>query len=117
MRPEIATSLKQQVFSIATETVSEKSSDEIAIGTTCKNGGCSVSYEGPDTNKSPCAYHPGVPVFHEGLKFWSCCQKRTTDFNAFLSQIGCTQGEHLWFKEVLLGQKKSGFVDVCTFLG
>lgn len=47
-----------------------------------------------------CTYHPGCPVFHEGLKFWSCCQRRTTDFNTFLSQPGCTTGTHKWTKEV-----------------
>lgn len=72
----------------------------IAIGTTCKNGGCSAAYEGPHSNDTMCTYHPGCPVFHEGLKFWSCCQKRTTDFNTFLNQPGCTTGTHKWTKEV-----------------
>lgn len=31
-----------------------------------------------------------------GMKFWSCCQKKTTDFEAFTAQPGCTEGEHLW---------------------
>ena len=34
-----------------------------------------------------------------GMKFWSCCQKKTTDFDAFTAQPGCTQGEHLWRNE------------------
>ncbi|KOB70692.1 Cysteine and histidine-rich domain-containing protein [Operophtera brumata] len=58
-----------------------------------------TSYEGPHSNQTVCTYHPGVPIFHEGLKFWSCCQKRTTDFNVFLSQPGCTTGSHKWTKE------------------
>ena len=68
----------------------------IKIGTSCKNRGCRASY-GPDTGSS-CQYHPGYPVFHEGLKFWTCCQKRTSDFEAFLEQVGCERGQHLWFK-------------------
>ncbi|XP_026315449.1 cysteine and histidine-rich domain-containing protein [Hyposmocoma kahamanoa] len=71
----------------------------IAIGTSCKNGGCGTTYEGPQSNDTICTYHPGCPVFHEGLKFWSCCQRRTTDFNTFLSQPGCTSGYHKWTKE------------------
>jgi cysteine/histidine-rich domain-containing protein 1 len=99
MKPDIAPSLKQQALSTSPEVVSDKPSGEIAPGTICKNGGCNVSYQGPETNNTSCTYHPGVPIFHEGLKFWSCCQKRTTDFNAFLNQVGCSQGQHLWIKE------------------
>ncbi|KAJ8947943.1 hypothetical protein NQ314_008522 [Rhamnusium bicolor] len=77
----------------------ENNSDEINIGTPCKNGGCTVSYEGPKTNSTVCTYHPGVPIFHEGLKYWSCCQKKTTDFNTFINQIGCESGCHVWKKE------------------
>lgn len=39
-----------------------------------------------------------MPIFHEGLKFWSCCKRKTTDFEMFLSQIGCTSGHHVWIK-------------------
>ena len=41
-------------------------------------------------------YHPGVPIFHEGLKFWTCCMRKTTDFQAFLNQAGCTIGNCKW---------------------
>ncbi|XP_045149014.1 cysteine and histidine-rich domain-containing protein 1 [Echinops telfairi] len=41
-----------------------------------------------------CIYHPGVPVFHDALKGWSCCKRRTTDFSDFLSIVGCTKGRH-----------------------
>ncbi|XP_072938913.1 cysteine and histidine-rich domain-containing protein morgana [Epargyreus clarus] len=98
LEARIADSLKQVVQN-STQKVTKADESAIAIGTTCKNGGCNVAYEGPDTNNSMCTYHPGCPVFHEGLKFWSCCQKRTTDFNNFLSQPGCTSGTHKWVKE------------------
>lgn len=45
-----------------------------------------------------CLYHPGVPIFHEGMKYWACCQRKTSDFETFLSQEGCETGNHLWFK-------------------
>lgn len=32
------------------------------------------------------------------MKYWTCCQRRTSDFNSFLQQEGCTQGSHLWIK-------------------
>ncbi|KFD58233.1 hypothetical protein D918_02322 [Trichuris suis] len=57
----------------------------------CKNAGCGqLSEEASDE----CLYHPGIPVFHEGLKYWSCCKKGTTDFGNFLKQTGCTKGGH-----------------------
>jgi len=30
------------------------------------------------------------------MKYWSCCQKKTTDFQVFLDQKGCATGTHLW---------------------
>ncbi|EEZ98197.1 cysteine and histidine-rich domain-containing protein morgana [Tribolium castaneum] len=98
MQPEIAPSAQQQVLNISNANTAQNS-NEIAIGTTCKNGGCGQTYQGPETNATPCTHHPGVPIFHEGMKFWSCCQKRTTDFNAFLNQVGCKSGQHVWIKE------------------
>uniref|UniRef100_A0A2K5CI56 CHORD domain-containing protein n=1 Tax=Aotus nancymaae TaxID=37293 RepID=A0A2K5CI56_AOTNA len=35
-----------------------------------------------------------VPAFHDALKGWSCCKRRTTDFSDFLSIVGCTKGRH-----------------------
>jgi len=38
-----------------------------------------------------CRYHPGVPVFHDALKSWSCCEKKSTDFSVFLDMpVGVT---------------------------
>uniref|UniRef100_A0A0F8B449 Cysteine and histidine-rich domain-containing protein 1 n=1 Tax=Larimichthys crocea TaxID=215358 RepID=A0A0F8B449_LARCR len=74
----------------------KKESQTVMPGTRCKNAGCKTAYEGPKTNADVCAHHPGVPVFHEGYKYWSCCCIKTIDFNAFLDQKGCTSGKHCW---------------------
>lgn len=66
----------------------------------CKNGGCNCSYESPTTNDTICVHHPGVPIFHEGMKYWSCCNKKTADFSSFLNQKGCTEGSHKWTEPV-----------------
>lgn len=79
--------------------VTRLSDRSISIGTSCKNGGCKSSYESPSSNDTLCVHHPGAPVFHEGYKFWSCCKKKTTDFSAFLEQIGCETGKHKWIQE------------------
>lgn len=73
---------------------------EIPAGTTCKNGGCGQTYDSPASDDTECVYHPGVPIFHEGLKYWSCCTKRTTDFAAFMAQKGCAYGKHKWLPDV-----------------
>lgn len=62
-------------------------------GTSCTNHGCTQK---KGSCSDECCYHHGVPVFHEGMKYWSCCQQKTSDFNSFLSQRGCTTGEHCW---------------------
>jgi cysteine/histidine-rich domain-containing protein 1 len=86
------------------ENESKNSSTEVAVGTQCKRGGCTKTYENKLTNDEVCWYHSGVPIFHEGMKFWSCCQRKTSDFDSFLQQAGCTSGKHCWTKEEA-GQK------------
>lgn len=108
LTPEIAPSLKQQISSSETDkniqNTNNADSKIVEIGTMCKNGACNVAYSGSETDNTVCIYHPGVPIFHEGLKYWSCCKKRTTEFNDFLAQIGCSQGKHVWIKEVRLNE-------------
>lgn len=41
-----------------------------------------------------------MPVFHDALKGWSCCNKKSTDFSTFLSYPGCTKGHHSNIKPV-----------------
>ncbi|XP_061566377.1 cysteine and histidine-rich domain-containing protein 1 [Cololabis saira] len=74
----------------------KKESEAVMVGTRCKNPGCKTVYQGPETDMEVCTHHAGGPVFHEGYKYWSCCCIRTTDFNAFLDQKGCSTGKHRW---------------------
>ncbi|XP_068600663.1 cysteine and histidine-rich domain-containing protein 1 [Brachionichthys hirsutus] len=102
LQHKVSGSLKQALEKLklsenATET-KEEDSDEIKIGTSCKNGGCTKSFDGAASDAGVCSYHSGVPIFHEGMKYWSCCKRKTSDFNTFLSQEGCTKGAHLWRK-------------------
>jgi len=62
-------------------------------GDTCKNNGCKETFPGMVDD---CKHHPGYPVFHEGMKYWSCCQRKTTEFQHFLEQEGCDIGKHKW---------------------
>lgn len=100
MEPIVAPAFKKQIdeLPVGPDAAKKQATDptEIKPGTACKNGGCTYSYEGTKSDSKPCVYHPGVPVFHEGLKFWSCCQRRTSDFTAFMNQAGCETGNHKW---------------------
>ncbi|XP_074840086.1 cysteine and histidine-rich domain-containing protein 1 [Carettochelys insculpta] len=101
---KVSASLKQalgklKLSSENEEVKKEEDSDEIKIGTSCKNGGCSKTFEGAQSTEEMCIYHSGVPIFHEGMKYWSCCRRKTSDFNTFLSQEGCTTGTHVWTKK------------------
>uniref|UniRef100_A0AC35TTD0 CHORD domain-containing protein 1 n=1 Tax=Rhabditophanes sp. KR3021 TaxID=114890 RepID=A0AC35TTD0_9BILA len=93
-------------------------SGEIAIGTECQNQPCNVLYSGPESDGTRCIYHPGVPVFHEGMKYWKCCQRKTSNFQGFMDQPGCTHGDHLWRKNESVKEirfdwfQKSGFIHV-----
>ncbi|XP_072286251.1 cysteine and histidine-rich domain-containing protein 1-like [Pyxicephalus adspersus] len=97
---KVSRSLEQELEKL---TLSEKSEDQVkaeatvaALGTRCKRSGCKEIYQGPETDEGICVHHPGVPVFHEGMKYWSCCCIKTSDFNEFLDQKGCSNGRHLW---------------------
>ncbi|NXJ79281.1 CHRD1 protein, partial [Trogon melanurus] len=72
---------------------------QVRAGTSCKNAACKAIYQGPDSNTEVCTFHPGVPVFHEGMKYWSCCGVKTMDFSVFLAQPGCSSGQHCWMQK------------------
>ncbi|CAO3625890.1 unnamed protein product [Cunninghamella echinulata] len=82
----------------------EEDDDEsipVKVGTTCKRRGCGVEYKDNETSRnngseSLCRYHPGVPIFHEGSKGWSCCSRKVLEFEEFLKIKGCKEGKHLF---------------------
>jgi len=51
-----------------------------------------------------CVHHPGVPIFHEGSKGYSCCKRRVLEFDQFMKIEGCkTKDRHLFIGS---GEKK-----------
>jgi len=107
----VAASLKSAIAKIKAAQGEEKKDNEKngevkAAGMPCKNNGC-LARVGEAGENAACNYHPGNPVFHEGFKFWSCCEKRTTDFNAFLEQRPCSSGTHIWGPKEDATKKKS----------
>ncbi|CAD7085389.1 unnamed protein product [Hermetia illucens] len=97
IEPEVTAALKEAVDALLPKAVEPVSKlDVIENGTICKNSGCKHSYTSKEVEGTECQYHPGAPIFHEGMKFWSCCKRRTTDFTVFMNQPGCSQGKHKW---------------------
>jgi len=64
---------------------------------TCVHQGCKQDFVLEENTDTSCKYHPGKPVFHEGLKSWSCCSdvnKPELDFDQFMKIPGCQTGSH-----------------------
>ena len=71
----------------------------------CENFGCSAKKSIDELSSElelieDCLHHPKPPIFHEGLQFWGCCQKKHTDFEKMRNQPGCTHGKHKWTRGV-----------------
>ncbi|KAI4232856.1 MAG: hypothetical protein LQ349_004737, partial [Xanthoria aureola] len=75
------------------ESESDDPSVTVPANKTCRRRGCNVtssadtaSAERGDEN---CVYHPGLALFHEGSKGWTCCKRRVLDFDDFMKIEGC----------------------------
>ncbi|XP_059667002.1 cysteine and histidine-rich domain-containing protein RAR1-like [Cornus florida] len=65
----------------------------------CQRNGCDAVFTEDDNPEGSCRYHDS-PLFHDGIKEWSCCKKRSHDFNLFLEIPGCKTGQHTTEKPV-----------------
>ncbi|EXJ85932.1 hypothetical protein A1O1_06301 [Capronia coronata CBS 617.96] len=85
------------------EDESDDSDAEIPAGATCKRRGCGkVRDESIPRNEEECVYHPGVPLFHEGSKGWTCCKRRVLEFDEFMKIEGCKKRK----RHCYVGKKK-----------
>ena len=71
---------------------------EIPLSASCKRRGCGKSQDDQiSRDEEECIYHPGVPLFHEGSKGWTCCKRRVLEFDEFLKIEGCkTKKRHCY---------------------
>ncbi|KAA8539840.1 hypothetical protein F0562_026532 [Nyssa sinensis] len=65
----------------------------------CQRIGCDAMFTEDDNPEGSCRYHD-APLFHDGMKEWSCCKKRSHDFSLFLEIPGCKTGKHTTEKPV-----------------
>ncbi|KAE9980905.1 hypothetical protein BLS_008095 [Venturia inaequalis] len=112
--PRIPTQAPIAQARLSTPAPSPESEDDdpdvpIQQGQTCRRKGCEVTYNG-SREEEVCVHHPGVPLFHEGSKGYTCCKRRVLEFDQFLKLEGCkTKNRHLF-----VGAKKTGEEKVDT---
>jgi hypothetical protein len=72
---------------------------EIPDGRPCRRKGCGATYSSAAgrAGDEKCVHHPGVAIFHEGSKGYSCCKRRVLEFDQFMALEGCaTKDRHLF---------------------
>ncbi|CAI5438671.1 unnamed protein product [Caenorhabditis angaria] len=115
---ETTPSAEAAIEKFLNESKDAANSGEFSIGAACKNNGCDKTYDGSNSIPGDCQNHPGEAIFHEGMKYWSCCNKKTSNFGAFLEQVGCTKSEHRWRPNEIVSKVRedwfssNGFVTV-----
>ncbi|KAF8412356.1 hypothetical protein HHK36_000319 [Tetracentron sinense] len=80
--------------------VEERESMEKQARVRCQRIGCEAMFTEDDNPDDSCRYHAS-PIFHDGMKEWSCCKKRSHDFSLFLALPGCKTGKHTTEKPVI----------------
>ncbi|KAM5557164.1 cysteine and histidine-rich domain-containing protein RAR1 [Rosa sericea] len=80
----------------------------------CQRIGCNATFSDDNNPEGSCQYHDAGPIFHDGIKEWSCCKKRSHDFSLFLELEGCKTGKHTTEKPVLAKAKPKTPVSVST---
>ncbi|MCJ1424758.1 Integrin beta-1-binding protein 2, partial [Sticta canariensis] len=100
----------------------QSDSDDPALlvppNTSCRRRGCNAC----SPTNTPCVYHPGQALFHEGSKGWTCCKKRVLEFEEFMRIEGCKRKHrHLFIgsgknngKEELLSTVRHDFYQTPT---
>ena len=77
----------------------EKEKAERSSMVACKHFGCQKRFS-PGGPYPECCYHKSPPVFHETVKFWSCCpKKKAYDWEQFQAIPGCMVGQCTEVKE------------------
>jgi hypothetical protein len=91
------------------ESGSDDPSLEIPRGKHCRRKGCGYAYTGGARDDEKCVFHPGLPIFHEGSKGYTCCKRRVLEFDEFMKIEGCeTKNRHLFIGSGKKDGKKGG---------
>jgi len=94
--PAAKRALEESLKKLAEEVGQPQVSEDIPAGTKCKRNGCKTIYQGPESAKKLCEFHPGTAIFHETYKYWSCCDTtRAWDWDDFQKIPTCRVGPEL----------------------
>ncbi|XP_021730203.1 cysteine and histidine-rich domain-containing protein RAR1-like [Chenopodium quinoa] len=74
---------------------------EQAVHLRCQRIGCNATFTLDHNPEGSCVFHDSGPIFHDGMKEWSCCKKKSHDFSLFMDIPGCKTGKHTTEKPVL----------------
>jgi hypothetical protein len=83
--------------SSANKVLSTRKSTRSADGLTarCQRKGCQKQFHIADNTPTSCIFHNGQPIFHDAVKYWSCCpDKKCYDFDEFMAVKGCSVANH-----------------------
>jgi hypothetical protein len=76
----------------------EEDSDEegevVPADKICKRKACGQRASGVIPRQQAaetCVFHPGIPIFHEGSKGYTCCKRRVLEFDEFMRIKGCKE--------------------------
>lgn len=68
---------------------------EDGLSARCRRKGCQKNFLVKENHPEACVHHKGQPIFHDAIKFWSCCPDiKCYDFEEFLAVKGCGLGFH-----------------------
>jgi hypothetical protein len=100
----------------APESENDDPSLEIPDGAECRRKACTSKYtKGSARDAEKCVHHPGVPIFHEGSKGYTCCKRRVLEFDQFMNMEGCkTKDRHLFIGSGKDDKAKAGGEEVLT---
>ena len=93
------------------EDESDNPDADIPPSATCRRRGCGKSKDDKiPRGEEDCVYHPGMPLFHEGSKGWTCCKRKVLEFDEFMKIEGCkTRKRHCYVGKPR--KKKEGTAD------
>ena len=75
------------------QAILDKKKEEESKLSKCVHFGCNQRFTKDEAYRPPCKYHTGPPVFHETVKFWSCCpHKKAYDWEGFQCLPFCQEG-------------------------
>ena len=93
--PEASSAASSASKMIGAAAIRKSSRKEDGFHAKCQRRGCQKDFKISENTNTSCCYHSGQPIFHDAVKFWSCCANtKCYDFDEFMAVKGCCVGQH-----------------------